>query len=131
MRFTSWMMLTDPSWPSASFASICWRRPTRLLNMAMSSSVMVIWPRPPISISISSMICPCRVKAVPVSTTPRPVTLMAEVAVNRALMKVTSPLWLEGCTRNRVPIRRMMRKLPRISLASLQRDSLSRCRAKA
>ena len=92
MRFTSWMMLTDPSWPSASFASTCWRRPTRLLNMAMSSKVMVIWPRPPISISISSMICPCRVKAVPVSTTPSPVTLMAEVAVNRALMKVTSPL---------------------------------------
>ncbi|MNT48726.1 hypothetical protein D3C72_1855220 [compost metagenome] len=112
-------------------ASTCWRRPTRLLNMAISSRVIVIWPRPPISISISRKICPCRVKTVPVSTTPRPVTLMAEVAVNRALTKVTSPLWLEGWTRNRVPINRMTRKLPRISLASLQRESASRCRAKA
>lgn len=96
MRFTSWTMLTDPSWPSASLASTCWRSPTRLLNMAMSSSVMVIWPRPPISININRMICPLQGEGGAGIYHPEAVTLMAEVAVNRALMTVTSTLVAGG-----------------------------------
>ena len=48
----------------------------------------VIMPRPPNWISTKMIICPKKVKCVPVSTTINPVTQTAEVEVNKASMKL-------------------------------------------
>jgi len=70
-------------------------------NKAVDSVMM---PKPPNWIRNRITHCPKRLKALPVSTTVRPVTQTAEVAVKRAFMKPRRwPVEAEGNIRSKVP----------------------------
>ncbi len=62
-------------------------------------------PRPPIWIRETITICPTLVKVEPVSTTTRPVTHVAEVAVNRAsIQEMALPFRLKGMWSSVAPL---------------------------
>ena len=88
-------MLTDP--PGRSFAGICWRIDPLAEHGDDEQAVSWSSGPGPYLHQYQQYDLPLQVKAVPVSTTRRPVRTDGRVAVNRALMKVTAPLWLEGC----------------------------------
>ena len=56
-------------------------------------------------------VCPKRVKPVPVSTTASPVTVTAEVAVNRLWVQVIGAVVAKGNLSSRVPRTIKLRKL--------------------
>ena len=74
--------------------------------------VKVIKPNPPICIRTRMTSCPNNVKYEPVSTTMRPVTHVAEVAVNKAsTMLMWLPTVASGSRRSPVPIKITKMKL--------------------
>ena len=79
-------------------------------------SIMVIYPSPPTWMSASRIIWPSRLNWVQVSATTRPVTQVAEVAVNRLSRKDRPfpPRLAMGSISSRAPARMMARK-PRAS----------------
>ena len=66
---------------------------------------MAIRPRPPARIMPASTTWPKPVRSVPMSMIDSPVTVMADVAVNRASHRPTRSLEHSGVASTRVPIR--------------------------
>ena len=79
--------------PKDSASVMRLRREMRLRVARNSSVAAVIKPSPPSWMSTRMTICPNSVKCVPVSTTTRPVTQEADVAVNSASKKLSGSPW--------------------------------------
>ena len=65
--------------------------------------VIAIKPRPPINNIIAKISCPKNVKSIPTSIIDNPVTVTAEVAVNKASHRPTFSLEQKGVDNNNVP----------------------------
>jgi hypothetical protein len=89
----------------------------------MSTVEKVIMPNPPHWMSTSTTHWPKRLSRLPVSTTTRPVTQVADVAVNRASTgESRGPLTAAGSINNMVPIMIKSAKLRSGRLSGVMTD---------
>ena len=98
---------TPPIWvmPRGSRRARRWGRVMRWPRMMSMKPATVIQPMPPTRMRTQMMDCPARLQYTGVSTTTRPVTVTAEAAVKRAVVRGVRPLWVleKGRRRRRVP----------------------------
>ena len=83
--------------------------------------VMAISPRPPARIIIASTSCPAVVRSAPTSMIDRPVTVIADVAVNRASQSPTLLLEHSGVANNNVPSRITSRPVTTVNWGTVSR----------
>ena len=90
------------------------------LKKKAKNEVKVKIPIPPNCINTKIMDCPTIVKSFAVSTTDKPVTQTALVAVNSALVKVTPLVVALGNINRKAPDSAKMTKLPTKTIAGLK-----------
>ena len=113
--------LTPPSKIGRPSAAVAYRERsfTRPVSSMPVSEVMLMMPRPPAWISASTMNCPARLQWLPVSSVTRPVKVVADVAVNSALISAVGAPSAEanGMESSAVPVRIRARKPSAVSCA--------------